>query len=127
MFQGNQMLGYARGHAVIVNDEYKTVKTIQSKGNVAAADQHEFQLLNDGETALLSIYSQEPYDLSKIGIETQGWVMNSIFQEIDVSTGNLLFEWRSLDHVLPWTTYVYPKTSDVAGDGLGAQSPWDYL
>lgn len=127
MFQGNQMPGYARGHAVIVNNEYKTVKTVESVGNVAAADQHEFQLLNNGKTALLSIYSQEPYDLSHIGIETQGWVQNSIFQEIDLASGKVVFEWRSLDHVEPWTTYVYPKTSDVAGDGLSAPSPWDYL
>lgn len=121
------MQGYARGHAVIVDDEYKVVKTIQSVGRVAAADQHEFQVLNDGESALLSIYNQEPYDLSHIGINVQGWVMDSVFQEINLADDSVIFEWRSLDHVEPWGSYVYPKTSDVAGDGLGPQTPWDYL
>lgn len=127
MFEGNQMQGYARGHAVIVNDEYKVVKTIQSVGNIAAADQHEFQVLNDGESALLSIYNQEPYDLTKIGIDTQGWLQDGIFQEVNLTDNSLIFEWHALDHMAPWASYVYPKTSDIAGDGLGAQSPWDYL
>jgi len=127
MFQGNQMPGYARGHAVIVNDDYKIVKTVESVGNVGAADQHEFLLLNNGESALLSIYNQKPYDLTRIGINTQGWVTDGVFQEISLADGSVIFEWHSLDHVKPWETYVYPKTSDIAGDGLGSQSPWDYL
>ncbi len=128
MFQGNQMLGYARGHDIILDHNYKIVKTIESRGDIASLDQHEFRLLNDGETALVTVYQQTAYDLSRIGInKSQGWIMDSIFQEINVSDNSVIFEWNALNHVAPWYSYVYPRSSDVSGDGLSPQTPWDYL
>ena len=128
MFQGNQLFGYARGHAIILNQDYKIVKTIEAIGDVPPLDQHEFRLIDGGKKALITIYQQVPYDLSRLDITGGvGWVMNSIFQEIDVENNSLLFEWNSLNHVEPWISYVYPRSSDIAGTGEIAQSPWDYL
>ena len=128
MFQGNQMFGYARGHAVIMNQDYKIVKTIEAVGEVPAMDQHEFKLAENGQTALVTIYQQLPYDLSRLNISDRtGWIMNSVFQEINITDNSLIFEWNSLNHVDPWGSYVYPKTSDIAGSGKIPQSPWDYL
>jgi len=56
-----------------------------------------------------------------------GWIVESIFQEVDISTGKIVFEWRSLDHFDPSHSLVYPVTSDTAGDGLNEDSPWDYF
>ena len=113
---------------MILNTNYEIVKTVQSGGDIIAMDQHEFKLAEEGETALITIYQQATYDLSKIGITTaQGWVQDSIFQEINITDGSVIFEWSALANVDPFSSYVYPKTSDIAGDGLGPQTAWDWL
>ena len=128
MFQGNQYHGYARGQGVILNTNYEIVKTVQSGGDIAALDQHEFKLINDGDTALVTSYQQASYDLSRIGISTtQGWIMDSIFQELNMTDGSVIFEWSALANVDPYLSYVYPKKSDIAGDGLNPLNAWDFL
>ncbi|KAB8339276.1 hypothetical protein FH972_022209 [Carpinus fangiana] len=127
MFQGNQLLGYARGHYVILDNNYQAVETVESGGGVASADQHEFRLINDGESALITVYQPTPWDLSRINIRSQGWVQDGMFQEINVATGKVVFQWNALNHIDPFTSYVYPKGSDVAGDGLSPQTPWDFF
>ena len=128
LFQGNQHYGYARGHGLILNTDYKVVKTVESAGEAAALDQHEFRMTSNGETALVTVYQQVPYDLSKIGIDDGiGWVMDSIFQEINTTDNSLIFQWSSLNHVSPFQSYVYPEKSDIAGTARGPHSPWDYL
>lgn len=121
-------MGYARGHGVILNTDYEIVATVQSGGDRTDADQHEFKLARDGQTALITVYQQVPYDLSRGKIDRyQGWVMDSIFQEVNITDGSIIFDWSALARVDPFTTYVNPKSSDVSGDGLGAQTAWDFL
>ena len=128
MFQGNQQPGYARGHAVILNSNYQIVKTVESGGSHAAADQHEFNLLDGGKTALLTIYQQIPYDLSRLDITTtHGWISDSRFQEINVTDNSVIFEWSALDHVDPFTGYVGLDSSDISGNGRTPQTAWDSL
>jgi len=40
-----------------------------------------------------------PWDLSYIGGPTNSAVLDGIVQEIDIETGEVLFEWHSLEHV----------------------------
>ena len=57
--------------------------------------------------------------------------MNSWFQEIEIATGQLLFEWDALSHIPVDQSYVLPNTTDVSGTGLGPitlpDNPWDYF
>ena len=128
MFQGNQGLGYARGHGLILDSTFSIIKTVHSGGPWPPADQHEFNLINGGETALMTIYAPLQYDLSSFNITTgQGWIMEGIFQEVDVQTQAVLFEWHSLDHVDPSLSYILPKTTEVSGDGVTKNTAYDYL
>lgn len=128
MYQGVQQFGYARGHGVIMNQDYKIIKTVESVGEVVPMDQHEFRLTPNEETFLISIYQQVPYDLSPLGItDTVGWVQDGIFQEINATDNSVLFQWSALNHVDPWESYVYPQSSDISGTGREAMSPWDFL
>ncbi len=71
-------------------------------------DAHEFVLTPEG-TALFSCYpSVVPADLSSIGGPTNGTVLESIIQEVDVRTGRLVFQWKSLDHVGVDESYQRP-------------------
>jgi len=113
---------------VIIDSNYRTVATVQTGGNVHPVDMHEFQLLNDGESALVMTYHTIPYDLTYWNVSSGlGWLQEGVFQEILIETGEVLFEWFSSNHVDPTAGLVLPDTSDISGDGLGPHTAWDYF
>ncbi|SMY19325.1 unnamed protein product [Zymoseptoria tritici ST99CH_1A5] len=132
-FQGEQQKGFARGHGVIMDQSYRVVKTVESTGAGASSDMHEFKLtpFSNGTTALMTVYQPRRYDLTanpRFNIRNGlGWIVEGVFQEVDIETGALIFEWRSLDHVDPSAAWTLPGTTDTSGDGLTQQTPWDYF
>ncbi|CAI7632381.1 unnamed protein product [Penicillium viridicatum] len=127
-FQGNQQKGYCRGHGIIMDKNYRVVRSVQPGGGMASSDMHEFRPINDGKTALMTIYQQRQFDMTPWNVKTGvGWLMESVFQEIDVETNKVLFEWRSLDHVDPSSSYTWPSHTDTSGTGLNVHEPWDYF
>ncbi|KAF7717514.1 Arylsulfotransferase family protein [Penicillium ucsense] len=127
-FQGDQQKGYCRGHGVILDNSYRIVRSVQPGGGMAASDMHEFRPLDDGRSALMTVYQQRQFDMSPWNVRTgMGWIMESVFQEVDIETSKVLFEWRSLDHVDPSLSYTWPSHTDTSGTGLHALEPWDYF
>jgi len=64
-----------------------------------------------------------PWDLSTKGRERGGFIWDCVFQEIDIETNTLIFEWRASDHyhfddiaVDSWTSWTGT-----------AQDPWDWF
>lgn len=114
-----------------MDNTYQVVKTLRLAGTAAALfDMHEFHLIDDGKRALFTAYQAQPYDLSPFGMsENIGWIHNSLFQEISVETGELLFEWRSLDHeeTSPKYGQVLPGETLAGGKGTTASDAWDYF
>lgn len=121
-FEGDHNAGYGHGHGHItfVDQHYETIRELRA-GNHKLVDKHEFHIVNE-ETGLIQIYQPVPRDLTKWGASPeQQWIVNAIIQgekgssrsvkeiqmtnfvrlELDISTGKLLFEWSSLDHVTP--------------------------
>ncbi|KAF2146009.1 uncharacterized protein K452DRAFT_294621 [Aplosporella prunicola CBS 121167] len=126
--QGNQLHGYARGHGTILDNTYTIVKSVGTGGNAPAVDMHEFNLIDEGKSALVTSYRQYPYDLSEYNITGGvGYVLEGIFQEIEVDTGKVLFDWHSSDHIPLNYSYVLPNSSDTAGTGLSPSVAWDYF
>ncbi len=89
--------GFGRGEFVIFDDSYQEVARFRA-GNGYAGDHHEF-LITARDTALIGIYGEATRDLSSLGGRTDGAVLEGIVQEIDIGTGEVLFEWHSLEHV----------------------------
>ncbi|HZT17494.1 MAG TPA: arylsulfotransferase family protein [Gaiellaceae bacterium] len=89
--------GIGRGEGVILDSSYRQIAVVHA-GHGLQSDLHEFQLTPRG-TALITAYHEIPYDLSGVGGPKHGWVLDSVVQEIDVASGRVVFEWRSLDHV----------------------------
>ena len=107
---------------------YRIVKSVEPAGSSVAMDEHEFILESGGKTALLVTYHPRAYDLTQWGVDDGfGWVQDSVFQEVDIETGKLLFEWRAMDHIGLEESYVGPMESEVSGDGRTKQAPWDYF
>ena len=105
--------GQGYGEDEIYDDTYQPVATVTA-GNGYQSDLHEFQLTASG-TALVTAYQPVQWDTSSMGGSANGVVIDAIMQEIDVATGNVLFEWHSLDHVALTASYA----------GLSAQ--YDYF
>ncbi|KAK3672892.1 hypothetical protein LTR78_007245 [Recurvomyces mirabilis] len=129
MAQSNQQLGYAVGQDIIVDSNYRVVATVNTGRGAQPADQHEFQLINgNSPSAIMTSYRAFPYDLSAFNITSGlGWLMAGMFQEVDVQSGEVLFEWYSTDHVDPSMTQIRPNTTDVGGDGLTPHTAFDYF
>ncbi|HEY1793997.1 MAG TPA: arylsulfotransferase family protein [Opitutaceae bacterium] len=102
----------------ILDNTYSVVaKVMASNYN---ADQHEFQLTPQN-SALLVIYNSIQADLSSVGGSTTGWVTEGVVQEIDIASGDVLFEWHSLPNVALSESYKpVPATTSLA-------SPYDYF
>jgi outer membrane protein assembly factor BamB len=98
--------GHGQGEYVILDGSYQEITRVRA-GNGYEGDHHEF-LITPEDTALITIYSKVPRDLSGAGGPVDGVVLDGIVQEIDIETGEVLFEWHSLDHIGLEESYYEP-------------------
>ncbi len=89
--------GYGQGEYVLMDGSYREVARVRA-GNGYEGDHHEF-IISPQDTALFTIYGKVPMDLSSFGGRTDGTVLDGMIQEVDIESGEVLFEWHSLDHV----------------------------
>ncbi|KAL2865973.1 arylsulfotransferase family protein [Aspergillus lucknowensis] len=113
------------GDHSILNDHYETVKVVRAASHHLVSV-HEFEVV-DGRSVLIEVPVPVPLDLSPFGgDEDQKWILSSGFQEIDIQTGELLFEWYSLDHITP-NYSALPLETDGPFDGRNSHNAWDYF
>jgi hypothetical protein len=91
-------------------------------------DQHETLITNQG-TLISTAYNVTQADLTSVGGSKKGWIFDSIFYEIDLATGKVLFRWRSLDHLakIPLNQSQYPLHLPNSTLGESRVLPWDYF
>jgi hypothetical protein len=106
-------LGGQHNEYVILDSSYRELTRFRA-GNGYSGDHHEF-LITPQDTALIMIYDPVRQDLSSVGGLTSDVVWQGIVQEIDIETGEVLFEWRSLDHVGLDETYAEPPNDALPG------------
>jgi hypothetical protein len=127
-YQGTQMTGWGHGHGLIMDKNYRIVKSVEPGSYQASSDMHEFRLLPDGKSALMTQYLRSVYDLCFWSLcDGFGYIQQGAFQEVEVETGKVLFEWHSLDHVDPLESWVGPSSTEISGSGEYNESPWDYF
>src|SRR5207244_1351114 len=89
--------GYGKGEGVIVDRAYRELARVRA-ANGRTMDLHALWLTSK-QTAVFTCYPRVVQaDLSSIGGPRRGHALESIIQEVDVASGRLLFEWRSLPH-----------------------------
>ena len=102
--------GYGAGEGVILDSSYREIARVRARRG-RQADLHEFQLTPQG-TALITCHPATVWaDLSGVGGPSNAPVLESIIQEIDIASGRLLFEWRSLEHVALDESYLPPSAA----------------
>jgi len=106
-WEGKTEAGLGHGTHVILDENYRLVKHVKA-GNGRAADLHEF-IITNRNTALVTAW--EP-------VQAQGGtIVNGIVQELELPSGRVLFEWKSLDHI--------PTTESHTG--FDRNGRWDYF
>lgn len=116
-WQGLTNIGSGEGRGMIADDHYHVIKQVRG-GNGYRLDMHEFRLTGRG-TAVATIFHRVRRDLRSVGGSKHGLVVDGIFQEIDLKTGHVLFEWHSIGHV-PFGDTNAPKPQ-------GADDEYDYF
>ena len=103
--------GFGRGEDVIADSTYTDIAHVKA-GNGDEADLHDFQLTPRG-TALVTAYDPILCNLSSVGGPAYGAVTDGVFQEIDIKTGLVMYEWTSIDHVGLGESYAHAATSST--------------
>jgi Arylsulfotransferase (ASST) len=111
------LAAYADGHLIMTELDGTEITRIEKHGTVSP-DEHEFLISPDG-TALIVSYVKTRVDLSDYGGSTKGWVMDGVFEEIDIATGTVLQHWSSLEHIGLDESY--------AGVPKDVTEPYDYF
>lgn len=124
-FEGRDFSGHGLGECLMYDSSYQLVYNISAKMLNTQLDSHECQLTHDG-TALVTAYEKRKYDMTNApggNGPVDGELLDSIFEEIDVATGELKFLWRASHHFnineteVNWGPDDYgAKTEDVGWD-----------
>ncbi|KAJ4482291.1 ASST-domain-containing protein [Lentinula aciculospora] len=113
--------GVGSGYDLILNNKYEIIANFTAVNlNGSLADFHDIEMTSN-DTALITAYQPKTWDLSTFNI-ADGWLLDSVAQELDPSNGNEIFTWVASDHVDPNTCYASPGTT-----GTSADNPWDYF
>lgn len=140
MYRGERFLTFqmdgpdgdqTQGYWYMLDETYTVRYQVRPGNGFPHADMHEFQLTDD-DTALIITSVPMPYDLSSLGGPVDGWIENDYFQELDIETGEVLFQWSSVEHFPVNTTMEAQDNCRIdpfakfAGCGDDEGSAFDY-
>ena len=106
-WRGKSADGKRLGRYSIYDDSYRLLKYVQP-GNGLSGDMHEFKITSRN-TALMTLSH-------RVRVKSRD-VLEGAFQEVDIRTGRVLFEWHSVGHVpLAESYYRLPRNPDSTYD-----------
>ncbi|KAF5665998.1 hypothetical protein FCIRC_10353 [Fusarium circinatum] len=119
---GGKYLTFIEGgrcHAFDANYQKEWTVEIEDLGTTQGSI-HEFEFTTQGGTALMTAVQDVRYNLTALGGEMDGWLSDSIFQEVELETNRVTNVWRSFTHVNLTDTMVNysPKKTFMHGDGF---------
>lgn len=94
-------IGLGDGFAHALDSEYREIYHVAAQNLAVKADIHEFAMTGHG-TAIVTAYELVPWDLSAFSTSPRakfGNIKDSVFQEIDLDTNEVLFQWRASEHI----------------------------
>lgn len=99
--QPNGLLTYGVWNDIyyVMDETYTVVDSYTAGNGYPTIDLHDLQILPNGN-ALIMIYDPQPVDMSAIvaGGDPNAVVIGLVIQELDTNK-NVVFEWRSWDHI----------------------------
>lgn len=101
-----------------MDSHYRIQQKLHMPRDSPSFDMHEFNIVEDGRSALT--ITSVPVWESVVG-GASAWIANEGFQETDLRTNKVLFNWKSLDHIDVSTSKIRIIGSDTP------ENPWDWL
>jgi len=119
-YQGHPVLTWWQGTGVwgtdeIVNGSYRTVGRVRGAEGYLP-DGHDFVITPRG-TALVDAWAPVRANLTSVGGSKTGTTWDCLIQELDIRTGQLLWEWHALGHI--------PLSASYSGRPTGT-GPYDF-
>ncbi|KAF2862504.1 hypothetical protein K470DRAFT_255793 [Piedraia hortae CBS 480.64] len=111
--------GHGRGKVYMFDKHYELFKTVDA-GNGLQIDLHSFDIWDDGHATLTAYDSRKTKLAGLLDGPDEIYIWDSLFQEIDLSTDEVVFEWRASDHV------GLDETFQPLRNGT-AELPWDWF
>lgn len=104
--------GYPLGAHLVLDSSYNIRSIINSTDD--QADMHEFLIGGDGRTACHVIHTtvQMDIEIPEREFSWKGIILTSGFREIDLMTGEVLFEWWASNHTDVRESSVGPVPGD---------------
>ncbi|KAJ5923183.1 hypothetical protein N7454_008428 [Penicillium verhagenii] len=99
-------VGYGYGAVHILDNTYQEIYTVTLTGDFLTPDNltrhsyidlHESQI-TPNNTLLVTAYNVTQHDLTSIGGTSSGWILDSHFYEIDITTNEIINSWSALGH-----------------------------
>lgn len=106
--------GHGNGDGMVLDNHYNEVHRVNVQNLSVKNDLHEFQFTDDG-TALITAYDLVPMNLRPFRGSSRGALLDGVFQEVNIETNEVLFEWRASDHV------------DLHDSYYRVESKWDFF
>lgn len=114
------------GHAIILDDSFQLVQTVDTPKNLPPFNMHEFNVLDEGKTAIHIVQRTELADIEHLpdvpNNAKTGLVVNMGIRELDLATSQDKFMWLTSDH-------INLNASGFAPRNLNGPWPngWDYM
>ena len=107
----------------ILDDSYAIRSKIRMSSPPGMINMHEFNVRNQSQSALMALWRPTYYDNSEFdATQPVGWIGDTGFREVNVDTHEVVFDWKSLDHIKPLESVQSPPKMPGA-----FYDPWDYL
>lgn len=131
-----EQAGHSAGAIRFFDNTYTQVGAdFGPEGDLRAPDIHELNTPSNrfGETFIQDVYEVRAADLRPYRGSEKGYVLDGCFQEVEIRTRQVLFEWCAMDHVPLWETFTFlwdvgseNASIPIAGNGSFA-APWDFF
>lgn len=118
----NQHAEYHPGGVGLILDPSLTVhREVRSNVGSGIEDMHEFNVIESGTRALMLTHQSHLSNVNFEGTNLTAFLSigNHGFVEIDVATGDLVFEWWALGHIDTNESYEHAP--------VGPEREWDWL
>jgi hypothetical protein len=120
-FQGKVVAGgHGEGVGKIADSSYRIIDTVHAHDGLKV-DLHDFVVTPQGTALVTAFKTYSDIDLRQFGGPFDGWLLSGVAQEIDIATGELLFEWDSLNYVDLEESY------ETKVRGTNPAQAWDYF
>lgn len=113
-YAGTIVDGHGNGDGMVLDNHYNEAYRVNVQNLSVKNDLHEFQFTDDG-TALITAYELVPMNLRPYHGSSRGALLDGVFQEINIETNEVLFEWRASEHV------------DLHDSYYKVESKWDFF